>query len=140
MSRYDFTICSYSVFNEESINTILNNTVGKDLVITDDDDNNYNQNTLICVSLWFGRCLHSVFETFHHCQADHGISIADLVKKHSKCGPFNYKWKSFHKSLAQWTHSEKLHIEVLVVAPLSNTGHVLQIMSTKQNIQMCKYK
>lgn len=64
----------------------LNYTVAKGIVFIDSDNNNYILKMLIDVSLIWNRCLHSVSETFHHCQADHHISIEDLVKKHSKYG------------------------------------------------------
>ncbi|XP_053539162.1 protein arginine N-methyltransferase 3 isoform X1 [Ictalurus punctatus] len=46
----------------------------------EEEDEHETAERVLC--LFCDRCLHSVFETFHHCQADHGISIADLVKKH----------------------------------------------------------
>lgn len=66
------------------MNNVVNHTVDKCIVITDHANTYSDENILL--SLVWNRCLHSVSETLLHCQADHGVNMADLVKKHSKRG------------------------------------------------------
>lgn len=40
------------------------------------------------------------------------------------------------KPIAELKHDTKLDSEILMVAPLTNTGHILTDNITKQNIQM----
>ncbi|KAI5101775.1 protein arginine N-methyltransferase 3 [Silurus meridionalis] len=46
----------------------------------EEEDEHETEERVLC--LFCDRFLHSVSETFHHCQADHHISIAELVKKY----------------------------------------------------------
>ncbi|KAM9460561.1 protein arginine N-methyltransferase 3 isoform 1-T1 [Clarias gariepinus] len=46
----------------------------------EEEDEPESKECVLC--LFCDRSLHSVSETFRHCESDHGVSVADLVKKH----------------------------------------------------------